>query len=671
MSRARAAAAPGISLFPFLAVLLCTMGALLVLLVLFSRSAQEGREAAVVQAAADLALEAESLRWRLEQLEGMKARTLEELAKSRIQLATIEDNARDLADEFEQVEREIEALHAGGKPDVDHEKKIAQLQQRLAEARGELEAAEARAAERPPAYAVVPYQGSNGTHRRPLYIECAIDGVFLQPEGIRLRPSDFEGPPGPGNPLASGLRAAREHLAERRLATAEPDAQPYPLLLVRPSGVMAYYAAREAIASWGSDFGYQLVDEDWELAFPPRDAALAEAERLAIDEARRRLEWLANVRAARSRGPRQAVQYRASNSRGGIEVEGGPSVLGDPSRWDWSEQSASGDGERGGGVFGRGGAERAAATGGGSSPEGVVGGDPITGSGNGRGQPGLAGGGGQGQGGLSSGDQWGAGGPAGGGSGAGPGGDASGNGPWAAGNGSLAGPGGSDLAGGGGGSEGSRGDRGSGGSDGGIGSSGGSKSGGSSGGGGASGGAGEADGMSGGGGSGGSSAAGQSGGGGGSFGSSPSLAGGPPSVSAGGGSSAGCLASSRGDGWASMATRDRTVPLSRPVHIACRAEAFEILDESRRRVLATIPIPGETALAVDPLVAAIRDHIAGWGIAGERMYWNPRLVLSVMPGGTGRRDDLEALLAGSGLVTVRRTPRVASLPGTESREPTR
>jgi len=330
MSRARAAAAPGISLFPFLAVLLCTMGALLVLLVLFSRSAQEGREAAAVQAAADLQLEAESLRWRLDQLEGMKARTLEELAKSRIQLATIEDNARDLADEFEKVEREIEALHAGGQPDVDHEEKIAQLQQRLAEARGELEAAEARAAERPPAYAVVPYQGSNGTHRRPLYIECAVDGVFLQPEGIRLRPSDFEGPPGPGNPLASALRAAREHLAERRLTTAEPDAQPYPLLLVRPSGVMAYYAAREAIASWGSDFGYQLVDEDWELAFPPRDAALAEVERLAIDEARRRLEWLANVRAARSRGPRQPVQYRPRTAAAASRSKGGPACLAIP-----------------------------------------------------------------------------------------------------------------------------------------------------------------------------------------------------------------------------------------------------------------------------------------------------------------------------------------------------
>jgi hypothetical protein len=45
MSRARPVDGPTISLFPFLAVLLCTMGALLVLLVLFSRSAKEGGQA--------------------------------------------------------------------------------------------------------------------------------------------------------------------------------------------------------------------------------------------------------------------------------------------------------------------------------------------------------------------------------------------------------------------------------------------------------------------------------------------------------------------------------------------------------------------------------------------------------------------------------------------------
>ena len=46
MSRIRPASGASISLFPFLAVLLCTMGALLVLLVLFSRSAKDSERAA-------------------------------------------------------------------------------------------------------------------------------------------------------------------------------------------------------------------------------------------------------------------------------------------------------------------------------------------------------------------------------------------------------------------------------------------------------------------------------------------------------------------------------------------------------------------------------------------------------------------------------------------------
>jgi hypothetical protein len=108
--------------------------------------------------------------------------------------------------------------------------------------------------------------------------------VFLQPEGIRLAPGDFDGPPGPGNPLASALRAAREQMARTVPNPGDPASQPYPLLLVRPSGVMAYYAAREAISSWGNEFGYQLIEDDWTIAYPPPDPAIAEAENRAIEE---------------------------------------------------------------------------------------------------------------------------------------------------------------------------------------------------------------------------------------------------------------------------------------------------------------------------------------------------------------------------------------------------
>ena len=81
-----------------------------------------------------------------------------------------------------------------------------------------------------------------------------------------LTENDFEGPLGPGNPLASTLRAAREYLT--RGAPPNSPGQPYPLLLVRPEGIMAFYAARAAMASWASEFGYELLEPDRKLQFP-------------------------------------------------------------------------------------------------------------------------------------------------------------------------------------------------------------------------------------------------------------------------------------------------------------------------------------------------------------------------------------------------------------------
>jgi len=389
MSRNRNAEAPTISLFPFLAVLLCTMGALLVLLVLFSRSASMGQQnAATAAVIEELELAKENVSWRLNQLAGVRDRTAEDLAKARMQLAGVEENARELTDELERILRTAKELEGDAGSRRATEAELAALETRLKNARESLDKARADQAQKPAAYAVVPYVGVNGTHRRPLYIECCIDGVFLQPEGIRLNPSDFEGPPGPGNPLACALRAAREHLARNSANSGDPAAQPYPLLLIRPSGVMAYYAARESIASWGSEFGYQLIDEDWTLAFPPGDPALKEIELRAVEESRRRLQWLAENRPAPPPKPKQ--QYRAATTRGGVVADGGPSVLGDQSRYNWTEQQAasatpSGGRSAGGSIFGSGGGRGAA--GGPDESAGHVAGSSGADGGDGSGEP--------------------------------------------------------------------------------------------------------------------------------------------------------------------------------------------------------------------------------------------------------------------------------------------
>ena len=684
MSRSRAQLGLTISLFPFLAVLLCMMGALLVLLVLFSRSAQRNdtaaaeaaRQQAERQARDELEAAREELAWRIDQMREVRDRTADELAKARMQLAGTEEDARKLADELDALGRTAEALEDAAADDSAADA-ILELERRLADAKKALEEAKGATSATPPAYAVVPFEGPTGTHRRPLYIECCIDGVFLQPEGIRLGPADFEGPPGPGNPLASALRAAREHIARSPGESGDPNVQPYPLLLVRPSGVMAYYAARESIQSWGSEFGYQFIDEEWTLTFPPRDAALAEAEMRAVEEARRRLEWLAQVRPVK-KSAKPATQYRASTTRGGVVSSSGPSVLGDQSRFDWTEQQAGGSA----GSAGPGRGFVAGGTGAAGGDGALVGGDAgggdvILGA---RGGSGAVGSGGQGAvtaGGTSGGNGSAAAGEfadvgsrysgpskfyASSGGGGGPGGPAAGDGPQVGGEaGAGAEAGSASQASSGSGRNGS--------SANGSGPSGGSTADGGSAAGG--GGAGQqADGAAGGGGAAGmaSSSGGASGGG----GSGPSM---PGLHQPGGGSSAGgmsggssasvgaSLAGRRGSNWASLATNDNPVPLTRPIKLECSADEFRILGDGGR-VQSRIPIGTHTVDSIDPLVREVHATVGGWGLAGDRMYWKPELVLSATPDGIGRREDLEKLLADSGMDTRRSENRekVRNLP---------
>ncbi|RMG04127.1 MAG: hypothetical protein D6741_01450, partial [Planctomycetota bacterium] len=142
--------------------------------------------------------------------------------------------------------------------------------------------------------AVIPFDGKYGTRRIPIYLECRADAVILQPEGIRFTVSDFSGPLGPGNPLDAALRAVREYLMQSGRFDSS-QGEPYPLLLVRPDGIASYYAARAAMTSWGSEFGYELIEADWELAFPAPDPRLAELVVTTIAEARFRQKLLAQA----------------------------------------------------------------------------------------------------------------------------------------------------------------------------------------------------------------------------------------------------------------------------------------------------------------------------------------------------------------------------------------
>jgi len=277
-----------VSLFPFLAVLLCTMGALIVVLLLVS---QRAKAMAIQIAAQDdtrqqTVAELEMLDLRAAQLRQQREKTQADLAARRLELGQIEDHMRALQAEFKEL---CDRLAHGEPVDgaaADVQGELARTEEALETARRDLARAQQEQGQKGQSYAIVPYEGPHGTRRRPIYIECRRDAIVIQPEGIVFTVEDFMGPSGPGNPLAAAVRAAREHYAELVLATGTKQPEPYPLLLVRPDGVVAYGAARAALKSWDSEFGYELIDGDWKLAFEPADPKLAELERKAADAAR-------------------------------------------------------------------------------------------------------------------------------------------------------------------------------------------------------------------------------------------------------------------------------------------------------------------------------------------------------------------------------------------------
>ena len=106
---------------------------------------------------------------------------------------------------------------------------------------------------------------------------------------------------GPGNPLDAALRAIREHWT--RLEGDAAQGEPYPLLIVRPDGAVAYSMARAAMAGWDDEFGYELVDDEMELAFPPGDPSLKRLLQNTIQTARERQAILAAAMPSRFDAP--------------------------------------------------------------------------------------------------------------------------------------------------------------------------------------------------------------------------------------------------------------------------------------------------------------------------------------------------------------------------------
>jgi hypothetical protein len=106
----------------------------------------------------------------------------------------------------------------------------------------------------------------------------------------------------------------------------------------------------------------------------------------------------------------------------------------------------------------------------------------------------------------------------------------------------------------------------------------------------------------------------------------------------------------RGKDWALKQKPPKAVPVRRTIRVAVKKDQLVISPDSGPATAGNaIAMKGDTIESVDEFVKQVRDHIDGWGIAGNNLYWRPVVVLTVAPDAHERASDLERLLKNSGL----------------------
>ena len=292
-----------VSTFPFLAVLLCTMGALILLLLVMDKKAKKAAlekayEAAWVQSknlqaktdADKQNLESEKNAWiklKSEQHEELlkKESTLEkEIALLKIELYQLDKNyekskpetsSDDLLKKETILKNEKSKVHILAKKlelektnadknlkeTKDLTEKIASMELILKEMKSSIDKDKF-------AFSIVPYFGKNGLNRKPLYIECNESGILFFPDKTLIPSSDESD--NLKNEILNRTSLLREYLQQ---TLGPKESTPYLMLLVRPGGITNYWKLQSIIKPMDIDFGYELVDKIWVLDIPTEQSA--------------------------------------------------------------------------------------------------------------------------------------------------------------------------------------------------------------------------------------------------------------------------------------------------------------------------------------------------------------------------------------------------------------
>jgi len=262
------------STFPFLAVLLCVIGALILLLVInvtnSRASAKKQVESELSEAIEQAKEQSDYLVSISEELNARREQVKRQIELRRSELTRTEDHIKRLEEQLKEAMARLQSLDdpASSKLDAkDKQSRIEQLKAQIELEKQKLAEKIEKRKDQTPAFSIIPYEGANRTTRRPVYLECIDQGVVIQPEGILISMEDLGPPHGPGNPLDAALRVLR-NAYQARDADYGITIPPYPLLIVRPEGIHSYALARAAMSGWDDQFGYELIDAQMEMAYP-------------------------------------------------------------------------------------------------------------------------------------------------------------------------------------------------------------------------------------------------------------------------------------------------------------------------------------------------------------------------------------------------------------------
>jgi hypothetical protein len=324
MNRSRSVSETSVGLFAFLDVLMSTMGSLILVLMVvtpkirqeaIAKAATEARRAVEVRHATESRGAVEDQR-KVEKkpppyvpppvIEQPRI-TIDLNAKLKVQLAELSQEAnerRRIAEskhealglaqvnlqknqaEIDELERQLAQIRRAKDRLANSVTKVSgegiEVESQLARTGARLRTIRGQIAQTSTAYTFVAYDGVSGTTRHPILIECTREHIKFLQEDISLSSADVTGYSPSYNPVLAGARALVDYWATHS-APGEP--RPYVLLIVRPSGTIAYYMARRLLEPLKDSFGYELLPDDQKLDIPPPVPEAAEACRKAVQKA--------------------------------------------------------------------------------------------------------------------------------------------------------------------------------------------------------------------------------------------------------------------------------------------------------------------------------------------------------------------------------------------------